>query len=226
MNPTEVSALMIVCLAIGLAVGYLLGHSGLGDVDPWKIQKKIMRMSGQPTPDVAQVNKYTVTYLALAFEELAETIEPVCEALARGCGISRVLGDQRPVWQSQSPHAVAVHQLLRTIGQDLALGSKSLRAANERVHESFYVPMTRVEAKDFADGVTDTAVTVCGLAIASGIPGGPCYEEVGLSNISKADPATGLILKDASGKWIKGPNYVPPNIEQVLNLHFSKAARG
>jgi hypothetical protein len=217
MSPTEISALMIGCLAAGVFFGYLICRSEYSDVDPWKIQHKIMRKSGQPTPDVIRVNKYTITYLALTFEELAETIAPVCDALARGCGLT-ILGD-RPTTSSRTAGAVAVHQMLRNMGQDLSSLSRSLRAANERLPESFGVPMTRLEAKSFADGVTDTTVTVCGLAIASGVPGGPCYETVGLSNLSKADPITGLILKDASGKWIKGPNYVPPNIERVLDIH-------
>lgn len=223
MTTTEISALMFLCLAAGFFFGYLICRSGYSDVDPWAIQKKIMRKSGQPAPDVAQVNKYTITYLALTFEELAETIAPVCDALARGCGIARLPGDYQAAWQAQTPHSKAVHQMLRNIGTDLASLSRSLRTANERMPESFYVPMTRVEAKDFADGVTDTSVVVCGLTIASGIPGGPCYETVGLSNLSKADPITGLILKDSSGKWIKGPNYVPPNIERVLDLHAAVA---
>jgi hypothetical protein len=36
------------------------------------------------------------------------------------------------------------------------------------------------------------------------------------SNLSKANPITGLIEKDASGKWIKGSQYQSPQIDAVL----------
>lgn len=218
---TTYSVSLFIALATGFAIGYLLFRSKVYEIDPWKIQSKIMRISGQPTPDRAQVNKYTITYLALIFEELAETIEPVCDAMARGCGLVRPTDPNQAhaAWHAQTPSVKAVHQMLRNMGHDLSAVSKSLRLSNERLSESFYVPMTRMEAKDFADGVTDVMVTTCGVTIASGIPGASCYESVGYSNLSKADPITGLILKDASGKWIKGPNYVPPNIERVLDLY-------
>lgn len=213
-----ISALLLLATACGFGLGYLVFRLGSDHVDPWRIQKKIMRISGQPTPDAVQANKFTVTYIALILEELSETIEPVRQALTRGCGLAPLVDRVTTVsWSEHTPGIRAVYKTLQQLQSDLKTSSVHLRMLAEKVPTSFCVPMTRIEAREFADGVTDMAVVVSGLTIAGGVPGGPCYEEVGFSNLSKADPTTGLILKDASGKWIKGPNYRAPDIEAVLD---------
>lgn len=42
------------------------------------------------------------------------------------------------------------------------------------------------------------------------------YAEIVRSNMSKIDPATGKMLKDANGKVIKPPGYSPPNLAPYL----------
>jgi hypothetical protein len=60
---------------------------------------------------------------------------------------------------------------------------------------------------------------IAGLAASSGLPAAAGCVEVATSNLSKANPSTGVIDVDPSGKWIKGANYVAPNLGRVIDAH-------
>lgn len=179
-----------------------------GDVDIWKMQRSLMKASGQYLPLTPMVTKDSVLYLALTIEEVAETTDALRRALAKTIGNS--VPSQREL----------VHRL-HTCEADLNQMSLSLRQyISER--DDFAFPMDRHHAKYVLDGVTDMAVTVAGLCLAAGLPGSDGYLEVQTSNESKKNPDTGLIDKTPDGKWIKGVNYRPPNLDSVLEHAFIK----
>lgn len=69
---------------------------------------------------------------------------------------------------------------------------------------------------EIADGLADLIYVAIGCAISYGIPLSDVFREVHLSNMTKS------MMKDEKsikGKTIKGPNYVPPNIERILRYH-------
>lgn len=210
---TTFSLCALLALSCGLFVGWALRASYADHrVDPWQLQHRLMSISNQPTPTFIQINRGTLTYLALVMEELAETIEPVNDVLQRASS-----SPLEPMVIT-APTTRAVGQMLRNVRQDLATISAQLRTRAARLPDHWHLPMLEGEAVRMADGCTDLSVVSCGLTIAAGVPGPDCYEEVMRSNLSKTNPLTGLIDKDASGKWIKGPNYRPPSLVNVLDV--------
>lgn len=193
--------------ALGLCTAYLGLCHRKDPVDPWYLQQALMEKSGQATPRVPQVNKHVVTYLALCLEEWAETAYEVRTALG-GVNLATAPIPVQHVWAE-----------LDGLVNEINAMSNNLRHRAKVLDERWSQPFTETQAVMFADGVTDQAVVVAGLAIAGGIPGAACYEEVVGSNLSKANPLTGLIDKDATGKWIKGVNYQPPSLRRVLASH-------
>lgn len=71
-------------------------------------------------------------------------------------------------------------------------------------------PMNMVE---FADGCADLSVVTIGSLSAAGITDGPLLEIVDQSNLSKFGP--GSYRRD-DGKWMKPPNFKPPDIAGIL----------
>lgn len=193
--------------ALGLCTAYLGVCHRRDPVDPWYLQQALMEKSGQATPRSPQVNKHVITYLALVLEEWAETATEVRTALG-GLNLANASPAVQHVWAELDSMTVDVNQM-----------ASNLRHRAKLLDERWVQHFTDTQAVLFADGVTDQAVVVAGLAIAGGIPGAACYEEVVGSNLSKANPLTGLIDKDATGKWIKGVNYQPPNLRAVLASH-------
>lgn len=171
--------------------------------DIWELQRHQMLISGQHLPDRITLTPGTVLYLALTMEELAETAGVIFEALSAV-----------PCMSTQQA-LVAVN--MESASTELREMSKTIRRNLSRMQwPEAGVPLTERQAADLADGATDSTVTIAGLANATGIPGSACYQEVSSSNFSKANPLTGMIEKDSSGKWIKGENYAPPDLLAVL----------
>lgn len=72
------------------------------------------------------------------------------------------------------------------------------------------IPVNIVE---IADALADLLYVVFGAALAYGIPIGEVFKEVHRSNMTKS------MLKDEKsikGKTIKGPNFDPPRIKEIL----------
>lgn len=67
---------------------------------------------------------------------------------------------------------------------------------------------------EIADGCADLSVVTIGTLIACGIEDGPLLEAVDNANLRKFGP--GSYRRD-DGKWIKPPDFVEADIEQVLN---------
>jgi hypothetical protein len=181
-------------------------------VDPWLLQRALMAASKQPLPVEPVLNNTGVLYSALIMEELAETCS----------GLASVLGRFTPK-DGHNFEVKTVEAILMSIGHDLASASNQIRSLLPSI--TIYSRLDQKEAVELLDGITDIAVVTAGFALATGLPGGEAYLEVACSNLSKANPATGLIDKDAGGKWIKGPEYQRPDLARVLT-HFYEYDRG
>lgn len=177
--------------------------------DPWLLQRQIMESSGQRLPSVPSLTKESVLYIALTAEELGEVAAVAAEVLHDGV-LERDTGD-----------LASKLRLAAVVLQDM---SHDLRA--QIATRDFAFPMTPQQSVDLLDGVTDCAVTVCGLCEASGLPGMPGYLEVYRSNRSKANPDTGRVDKTPDGKWIKGVNYTPPDLHAVMRAQDCGTDRG
>lgn len=187
--------------------------------DIWQLQGRVMAMSGQCMPAVPSVSMGTLTYLALVAEELSETMLATLNVL-QAAHLYVPAGDRNLhdlLVASASVRGMA--NQLRTWSLDLRGDIKGRMAPNA------YVPVPTLDlAEELADGITDMAVVVAGAAVASGIPGAACYQDVVGSNISKANPITGRIDLDGSGKWIKGVNYKPPQLSVVLAPFYAQVS--
>lgn len=83
---------------------------------------------------------------------------------------------------------------------------------DERGNAFYFTPSKRPNLVKLADGCADLKVVIVGSELAFGIDGEPVFNEVMRSNMTKF--ADGK--KDGGGKWIKGPNYSPANIAQII----------
>lgn len=180
-------------------------------VDPWNLQRHLMALSDQRLPSEPMITRDALMYYALILEEASEGGITLLDIL-RSTALS---GDQ-----------VQDFQLLR---QTLASATRAMGLASRRARqlletEAFQKwegrPLTLRQAKALLDDHLDIQVVNSGFGLAAGLPGAVGYLAVCVSNISKADPVTGKILKDSSGKWIKGPNYEPPALEEILLEQF------
>jgi predicted HAD superfamily Cof-like phosphohydrolase len=173
----------------------------LQKTDPWAMQRALMAASGQNLPSSPELNKGVILYAALNLEEMAETLQGLCSALSKVQPLAEL---------------PAITELLADVHTRMLAASKSTRALLATVPDDFRAPLSEEDLLEMVDGTTDTTVTNCGFAASLGVDGATCYREVGGSNLSKANPDTGVIDKTADGKWIKGRNYRAPNLRNVL----------
>lgn len=178
--------------------------------DPWELQRYLMTISGQETPTRPVLTKGSVLYAALVLEEAGELLQAMSVPLNE---FFSDLDDFVDPIHSMCP----VAEKLALAGGYCQNVSKDVRRRLERVRP-FTIELDPAgrPAKEILDGTTDLTVVNCGLAEACGLPGAKAYNEVGRSNLSKANPVTGRIEQDASGKWIKGELYFAPDLGRVL----------
>jgi hypothetical protein len=81
-------------------------------------------------------------------------------------------------------------------------------------------PLTLKQSVALLDDHLDLQVMNTGFGLAAGLPCQSGYLAMGVSNASKADPATGRILRDKSGRWVKGPDYKQPDLRKVIQDRF------
>ena len=67
------------------------------------------------------------------------------------------------------------------------------------------------------DALIDILVVTIGAVRAAGWDGEAAWKEVMRTNFAKIDPKTGKVIKRADGKVLKGPDWIPPNLEQFVN---------
>ena len=68
-----------------------------------------------------------------------------------------------------------------------------------------------------ADALTDLLYVVYGAGHAYGINLDDCFAEVHRSNMSKLDDESQPIYRE-DGKVLKGPNYIPPDLGQIIPM--------
>lgn len=192
--------------------------------NPWSMQSDMMGRSGQARPDTPEVNKTSVLYLALCLEELGEMFDATYTVIARSVDMAHpsIVGRNFPGVTMGGAPMVNQELLMKLARLGASLQSEASRIRTMlKVHPDFVFIPTRTEAKALLDGTTDVAVVNCGFAVATGLPGDEAYDEVYLSNRSKANPKTGRVDKTADGKWIKGVNYREPDLDRVLSMQLS-----
>lgn len=198
---------------------YLRSHYA---VDIWTFQSELMGMSDQRQPALPQLRPESLTYAALQAEELAEQLEAIVRVLYSTPEL------EAPPSEDNN-HAHALHTItdhLNSLAADMQRASMAVRGALSYVDKDWVVRLDDKQAKPLLDGVTDVAVVTAGFGLASGLPVREAYVDVGSSNHSKANPATGKIDKDPSGKWIKGVAYREPNLLAVLAAQRAEVQEG
>lgn len=66
-----------------------------------------------------------------------------------------------------------------------------------------------------ADAIADLIVVAAGTAVSFGIPLDRCFAEVHRSNMSKLGEDGKPIYRE-DGKVLKGPNFSPPNLREII----------
>ena len=186
------------------------------EVDPWKLQAQVMLKSGQDVPNHFKFGNSGLTYLALQMEELGEQVAAV-----------KTLTDSARMPTDVHTNVLSatyvqrfsnLRQQLESTAQGLKIVSEMLRAfvGNPNHPPLEFTNYDEAAVLELLDGITDGAVVNAGMAVACGLPGAAAFDHITGSNLSKANPETGLIDIDASGKWIKGPNYRKPDLAPLV----------
>lgn len=66
------------------------------------------------------------------------------------------------------------------------------------------------------DALLDLIVVTIGAGLSAGFPMAAGWQEVMASNLGKIDPETGMVLRREDGKILKGPNWQPPKLADLL----------
>lgn len=167
--------------------------------NPWEQQYTLMEISNQYIAKTPEFNKTSLLYSALVLEETSELF----------AGLRKVVDrlDEREYNK--------LYVIVNNICNLMHMSSLEIRNIIKELPE-MHSSLTHEEAIEFADASTDIAVVNCGFAVSTGFDGQACYDDVVGSNLSKANPVTGVIDKTSDGKWIKGANYREPNLEKVI----------
>ena len=89
----------------------------------------------------------------------------------------------------------------------------------ELIHEEALELFNAVEDKnrtEIFDGLLDLIVVAIGAGLSAGFPMAEGWKEVIRSNMDKIDPETGIVLRREDGKILKGPNWQPPKLADLL----------
>jgi len=168
-------------------------------MNPWEKQHTLMDISNQKIASSPELNKTSILYSALILEETSELFDGLSKILLR-------IADEE--------HRQLFNEVLNVQG---VMHNSSLRIRELlKSMPEFNDPLLVDECVELADASTDITVVNCGLAVSVGFNGQDCYDDVADSNLSKANPDTGVIDKTADGKWIKGRDYKEPNLEKVI----------
>jgi|SRR6056300_659945 len=116
-----------------------------------------------------------------------------------------------------------VGDFMEAMGQEVRIepGFPSLNVQALRVDlisEEFKELVDAIATKDLvevADALTDLLYVVYGAGHSFGLDLDSCFDEVHASNMSKLGEDGRPIYRE-DGKVLKGPNYFPPNLEDIL----------
>lgn len=110
-----------------------------------------------------------------------------------------------------------VRKLMEASGQnfpDAATAQLYLKLIAEESEELADAVNTNDEVAQL-DAVCDLVWVLAGFALAKGWLLRSAWEEVVRSNLSKI-PEDGVMLRREDGKFLKGPNYTPPDLKRFL----------
>lgn len=185
-----------------------------GEVRVWDSQRELMYISGQDTPGAPIITKGSCLYGALILEEVGETMK------ALGTAIQDVTSE------SDTPAFQDLGEFYWSAGRRLMHEAEQIRNILKHTDEVLPIRVIRRElAKELLDGFTDIHVVAAGGSLSCGLPGEAAYAETINSNLSKANPDTGLIDKTPDGKWIKGSDYRAPNLDRLLDQFYASDDR-
>ena len=126
-------------------------------------------------------------------------------------------------------NALKVKEFMKVFGQEVKEEPKfpndnTVNARIDLIHEEFdelkqaiYSDKARNEGTlvAIADALTDILYVTYGMAHSFGIDIDECFRAVHVSNMSKLDEDGKPIYRD-DGKVLKGPNYRPPNLKEIM----------
>jgi len=95
------------------------------------------------------------------------------------------------------------------------VSSAQIRLIREELGELVETLENRDPLKEVLKEYTDLLYVVMGLGVRLNFPVEEAYKRVHSSNLSKL--VDGVPLRDQQGKVLKGPNYVPPDLEDLLD---------
>lgn len=188
--------------------------------DTYELQYDLMQRSCQDLPTQVYITPQAIMYAALNLEELGETLTAMSDAIHTGTAWLMHVWDN-----TNEPATMNDMNTFSVLADVMALeGATCKKTANvmrDVIKRNFGKRLPRIAIKlehavELADGCVDVAVVNAGLTLSLGLPGRACYDDVVISNLSKANPETGIIDKEADGKWIKGPNYKQPNLGVII----------
>lgn len=82
--------------------------------------------------------------------------------------------------------------------------------------QKFYREQTLENRTGVADACIDSIYVILQLMNTLGLPAERLFAEVHRSNMTKVDPVTGEVIKNAFGKVLKPASWTPPNLWQIL----------
>lgn len=203
--PSAVWVGLFLSMSGGILAGLVMAPDLSSRVDPWRLQRKLMVISNQAAPANPTLTKGTLLYYSLQLEELAEQARSLTAIMRRHLPPQDVVVGYEGYQDALAVGEPAIRQL-----------SICLRSRIAQCPDDWGLSLSRAEAKSLLDDHIDVMVVASGFGLATGLPGPQGYEAVQRSNLSKANPDTGMIDKDPSGKWIKGAAYQPPQLDSVL----------
>lgn len=109
------------------------------------------------------------------------------------------------------------------LNKDDPVGLAKVQQAGQLLRETNSVAKAAAAADnhEVLDGLTDLKVVTLGAGYSLNFPLHEAWNVVWESNMSKTDPETGMVIKNAAGKVQKPPHYEPagPKLESMLKLH-------
>ena len=126
-------------------------------------------------------------------------------------------------------NALKVKEFMTVFGQEVKKepefpNDNTVNARIDLIHEEFdelkqaiYSDEARNEGTlvAIADALTDILYVTYGMAHSFGIDIDECFRTVHVSNMSKLDEDGKPIYRE-DGKVLKGPNYRPPNLKEIM----------
>ncbi len=103
-------------------------------------------------------------------------------------------------------------ETVRGLGVGVRLGPDGEMVSSKATNLDFYIDGP-VDLEEVVDGCADISVVTIGTLIAFGIDDEPVLEEVDAANLRKFAPGG---HRRADGKWIKPPDWTPPDIDGVI----------